>query len=94
MFQMKTAKLMSHCTKKSILCLSFIAGVYILHKIHYFSTVAKVFFSLLVFSIKEGEQNGKIFTELLILFILSPLLHILLDFYTKEGWKWKKISFL
>ena len=55
----------------------------------FFSPGCKIFyfFPLLVFSSKEGNKIKKIFSKLFILFVLSPLPHILLAYFHQKGEK-------
>ena len=60
----------------------------------YFSHAAQtIFFPSLVFFPARKGKNGKIFSELFILFILSPHPHKLLVFFTKQGRKMEKKIF-
>ena len=60
------------------------SGVYILQKIYFFPCCNFFYFFLL----QQGRGKiGKIFSELFILFILSPFPHILLVFFSPSGGK-------
>ncbi len=63
------------------------SGVYILHKIYFFypSTNFFYYFSPPIFFSPSRGENGKIFKDLYILFILSLLPHLFFSFFTKEG---------
>ena len=76
-----------------LLVFLFWQGVYILQKNHFFPCSKFFFLPSSFFPARKGK-NGKIVTELLILFILSPSCKgILLVFYTKEGRKMEKNVF-